>query len=187
MNGYASPTLNMTGIDKWSAIYQTMKVNKLAVLALQETHLDNTLLHSIHDCFGKRLTIINSSLPVNPRTSAGVAFVINRSLIAPKEMTTMELIEGRALAIKFKWHNNEDILLLNVYAPNNKSEHPDFWESVDTKHRAKGLRRPDLMMGDFNLTEDPICNGHYNRTPDLGKCVMWWNWWDLARLTILDA
>ena len=156
MNGYASPTLNMTGIDKWSAIYQTMKVNKLAVLALQETHLDNTLLHSIHDCFGKRLTIINSSLPVNPRTSAGVAFVINRSLIAPKEMTTTELIEGRALAIKFKWHNNEDILLLNVYAPNNKSEHPDFWESVDTKRRAKGLRRPDLMMGDFNLTEDPI-------------------------------
>ena len=25
------------------------------------------------------------------------------------------------------------------------------------------------------------CNGHYNRTPDLGKCMMWWNVWDLAR------
>ena len=32
-----------------------------------------------------------------------------------------------------------------------------------------------------------ICNGHYNRTPDLGKYVMWWNTWDLARYTILDA
>ena len=31
------------------------------------------------------------------------------------------------------------------------------------------------------------CNGHYNRAPDLGKCVMWWNTWDLARYTILDA
>ena len=31
------------------------------------------------------------------------------------------------------------------------------------------------------------CNGHYNRTPDLGKCVMWWNMWDLARYSILDA
>ena len=31
------------------------------------------------------------------------------------------------------------------------------------------------------------CNGHYNRTPDLGKCVMWWNVWDLARYTILDV
>ena len=32
-----------------------------------------------------------------------------------------------------------------------------------------------------------ICNGHYNRTPDLGKCGMWWDTWDLARHTILDA
>ena len=31
------------------------------------------------------------------------------------------------------------------------------------------------------------CNGHYNRTPDLGKCVMWWDVWDLANHTILDA
>ena len=31
------------------------------------------------------------------------------------------------------------------------------------------------------------CNGHYNRSPDLGKCVMWWNVWDLARHTILDT
>ena len=31
------------------------------------------------------------------------------------------------------------------------------------------------------------CNGHYNRTPDLGKCGMWWNVWDLARHTILDT
>ena len=32
-----------------------------------------------------------------------------------------------------------------------------------------------------------FCNGHYNRTPDLGKCVKWWNAWDLARHTILDV
>ena len=31
------------------------------------------------------------------------------------------------------------------------------------------------------------CNGHYNRTPDLGKYDEWWNTWDLARHTILDA
>ena len=33
----------------------------------------------------------------------------------------------------------------------------------------------------------PPCNGHYNRPPDLGKCVRWWNAWDLAKLSILDA
>ena len=38
-------------------------------------------------------------------------------------------------------------------------------------------------MLDVNLN----CNSHYNCTPDLGKCVMWWNVWDLAKHTILDA
>lgn len=84
----------MTGIDKWSAIYQTMKENKLAILALQETHLDNDLLQSVNECFRKHLTIVNSNLPENPRSSARVAFVINRSLVAPKELSTTELIEG---------------------------------------------------------------------------------------------
>ena len=31
------------------------------------------------------------------------------------------------------------------------------------------------------------CNGHYNRMPDLGKCGVWGNTWDLARHTILDT
>ena len=39
----------------------------------------------------------------------------------------------------------------------------------------------------MNKMRDHTCNGHYNRTPDLGKCVMWWNVWDLAMLLILDA
>ena len=32
-----------------------------------------------------------------------------------------------------------------------------------------------------------LCNGHYNRTPDLGKWRRWRNVWDLARQPILDA
>ena len=101
-----------------------MKENKLAILALQETHLDNTQLLSLNDCFGKRLTIINSNLTENPRSSTGMAFVINHSLVTPKEMIKTELIQGRALAIKFKWHDDKDILLINVYAPNNRMTTP---------------------------------------------------------------
>ena len=37
------------------------------------------------------------------------------------------------------------------------------------------------------LDSELNCNGHYNRTPDLGKCVMWWDVWDLTRYLILDA
>ena len=31
------------------------------------------------------------------------------------------------------------------------------------------------------------CNGHYNRTPDLGRWVMWWDNVGLSKYTILDA
>ena len=160
INGFAAPTKNMSEIEKWSAIYQMMKEHKLAILAVQETHLDDDMLHSINECFGKRLTVINSKSQEHPCLSAGVAFVINRALVAPKELEIMELIEGRALAIKFKWHNDDDILLINIYVPNNRGDHPIFWETIDSKCRSKGLRRPDLMLGDFNLTEDKI-----DRTP----------------------
>ena len=126
MNGFAAPNRNMSGIEKWSTVYRTINDHKIAVLALQETHLDDNLLTSVHECFGKRLSVVNSKLPGNPRASAGVAFVLNRALIAPKDLVVTELIEGRALAIKFKWHNDDEVSLINVYAPNTRSEHQNF-------------------------------------------------------------
>ena len=120
---------------------------------MQETHLNDTLLMPVHECFGKRLSVINSKFPGNPRASARVSFVINRALIAPKDLAVTELVEGWALAIKFKWHNDNEILLINMYAPNNRSEHTNFWESINTKRCAKGLCRPDMMLGNFNVTE----------------------------------
>ena len=156
INGYAAPASNMMGIEKWSMIYQTMKENKIAILAIQETHLDEDLVHSIGQCFRKRLDIINLQLPTNPQSSASVAFVINKNLIATKEMEKKELIKGHALAIKFKCHNNNEVVLINVYAPNNRTCHMEFCEQLDTKRQAKGLRCPDMVLGDFNLTEDPI-------------------------------
>ena len=66
MNGFTAPAKNLSGIEKWSTVYQTINKNKIAILALQETHLDKELLHNVHSCFGKRLHIINSPLPMNP-------------------------------------------------------------------------------------------------------------------------
>ncbi|KAF8274386.1 hypothetical protein EI94DRAFT_1695956 [Lactarius quietus] len=89
-------------------------------------------------------------------TPLGIAFVINRALVAPKEAVMMELIKGRALALKFKWHNDNNILLINVYAPNDRNTHPAFWETIDMEHHSKGLRKLDMMLGDCNVTDEPI-------------------------------
>ena len=84
-----------------------------------------------------------------------MAFIINKKLIKPTELTFHELHEGRALALKIKWDESETNLL-NIYAPNNKQEHKQFWENIETKRRILRLRRPDFMLGDFNVTEENI-------------------------------
>lgn len=93
--------------------------HKIAILALQEMHLDPVLMHNIDVCFGRRLIILNSQDPNNPRAMAGAAFVINKTLIVPKEISTHELVKGQALSMKIKWRENKEMVLINVYAPNN--------------------------------------------------------------------
>ncbi|KAH8978487.1 hypothetical protein EDB92DRAFT_1937538 [Lactarius akahatsu] len=102
------------------------------------------------------MEILMSPHPETPHASAGVAFIVNKTLIKPRKCTVSELVEGRALALKIEWLESETTTLINVYAPNNKSEHPTFWERVDTASQAYGLGRPNFLLGDFNLVEDPI-------------------------------
>ena len=58
--------------EKWSEINVTMRNEKIAILAVQETHLDEQNTRAIYQAFGKRIVIINSQLGDNPRSSAGV-------------------------------------------------------------------------------------------------------------------
>ena len=148
----------MNGIEKWSSVIRTMNKSKIAILAIQETHLDEHRLNDILSTFGHKITIIVSQDPDSPRATVGVAFVINKKFITVNEITTYELHKGRALAIKIKWHEpgEEVTTLLNIYAPNNKTEHGDFWRNIEAKRRIYRLCHPDFMLGDFNVTEDNI-------------------------------
>ncbi|SRR6266404_768601 len=131
MNSFSAPTQNLTGIEKWSTIFHTINKHKIAILAIQESHLDHELLENVRACFGKRLIIINSQMPNNPQASGGVSFIINKSLIALKETSTHTLVKGKVLALRIKWHENEDSLLINVYAPTNRNNHPSFWTELE--------------------------------------------------------
>ncbi|KAH8982372.1 Endonuclease/exonuclease/phosphatase, partial [Lactarius akahatsu] len=156
LNGFTAPTSNMSGIEKWSMINNTLNTYNIAILAVQETHMDMELLQNVRACFGRKMEILMSPHPETPRASAGVAFIVNKTLIKPRKCTVSELVKGRALALKIEWLESETTTLINVYAPNNKSEHPTFWERVETASQAYGLGRPNFLLGDFNLVEDPI-------------------------------
>ncbi|KAF8494744.1 Endonuclease/exonuclease/phosphatase, partial [Russula emetica] len=155
MNGYSAPMSSLSGIEKWSTVTRTMNKHKIAILAIQETHLDPSRLNDILSLFGHKVHIIASYDPDSPRASAGVAFAINKKLIKTNEFTSYELHKGRALALRIKWHEMETTLL-NVYAPNNRREHPKFWENIENEQRTRRMRRPNFMLGDLNVTEDNI-------------------------------
>ena len=146
----------MSCIEKWAMINRMIHNERIAILALQETHLDQMLLDQLIDCFGKNLDIINSPLPSNPRASAGVAFIINKALIRPKEYSLTELDPGRAIMLHLKWLETCEISIVNVYAPHNRNDQPNFWARTMTNRRTKRLPLPDFVLGDFNVTEDSI-------------------------------
>lgn len=156
MNGATAPSAGMSCIEKWAMLNRTIYNERVAILALQETHLDQQLLEEVRTCFGKNLEIINSELPTNPRASAGVAFVINKALIRPQELSVTELEPGRAQMMKIKWLDSCATSITNVYVPHNRDDQKGFWARVMTARRTKHLPLPDFVLGDFNVTEELI-------------------------------
>ena len=156
INGATAPSHNMDLIEKWSMMNNTIRKNKIAILALQETHLDERRANDIHACFQKNFDLHYSCDPENPRATAGVAFIINKGLITPRNVKVVALIPGRATVLTIEWSEAEKISILNVYAPVDRPSQPNFWDQIERRRRRARIPCPDFVLGDFNVTEDPI-------------------------------
>ncbi|TFY76087.1 hypothetical protein EWM64_g7926 [Hericium alpestre] len=129
---------------------------RIAIAALQETHLTEPRLASLDRLFSKRLLVLSSPDPDNPGACAGVAFAINKDLLHVSDYRFVELIPGRAIALTICWYDSDAITLLNIYAPNEATRHADFWRGLRTSWHRHHLPQPDFMLGDFNLVEDGL-------------------------------
>ena len=156
MNGAEAPTANLKLKDKWSRINSTIRDNKIAILALQETHLDEERVETIETCFGKSFNLYYSSDLEEPRTKNGVAIIINKALIPAGDVLLHVLVPGCAIMIQLKWPDNKQLSIINVYVPVSRRKQPEFWASVETRRREKTLPCPDFLLGDLNITEDAI-------------------------------
>jgi len=156
VNGAVAPSENMNYKEKWRAISHAIHTEKTAILAIQESHLDQDMTEVLGRNFKKNLMILNLAHPDNPQATAGVGFVINKQLIEPDEIEMHELIPRRAAMLKIKWLKTCTATILNIYAPNDRAKHANFWAKVITERRVKHLPIPDFTLGDFNVTEDPI-------------------------------
>ncbi|OCH95329.1 DNase I-like protein [Obba rivulosa] len=141
--------------NKWSRIQSLMREQRIGVLALQESHLTEAHLQLIHSLYGRRLSVHTSACPDNPN-SKGVSFVLNKECTNVRDVKTETLVPGRALLITLPWHKDLSITILNVYAPNDHTENAQFWLDLAACWNGRTRPKPDVMLGDFNITEDAI-------------------------------
>jgi len=158
--------LNISGIgnpdpshkdNKWNHVNQLVRDERIGILVIGETHLDETRCRDIETLFSRRLCIFYSKLE-NNRNAAGVAIVLNKELTNINNIITHEVVPGRALLLETNWHGTEKLSILGTYAPNQTmKENEEFWEKIQAYfERNRQLRKPDIMLGDFNVVEDPL-------------------------------
>ncbi|EPS99149.1 hypothetical protein FOMPIDRAFT_1031055 [Fomitopsis schrenkii] len=152
--------------SKWGSINQLLREQRIGVLMVQETHLTEEDAALIQELYGRRIHIINSPDPTSPLTARGVAFVLNRELVDTSELKVTEVVKGRAIMMKMKWHAGSAITLLNVYAPNQPAENGAFWTRLELDITRGRLAKPDVIAGDFNLVEEAVDRLPMKSSPD---------------------
>lgn len=155
MRGYGEPRPGQM-TDKWMCINQIVRDERVAILALQETHLTAERVERLNDLFAATMLVYGSFDEVNPTGARGVAFVVNKRLINTDNVTFGELEPGRAVTLRMKWTNGERLRIINVYAPNVASENTAFWACRLAEGGKPRAFRPDMIVGDFNMVEDAI-------------------------------
>ncbi|KAI0362616.1 DNase I-like protein, partial [Trametes cingulata] len=151
-------TLNMRGAtssqegetrNKWMLLNQVVRDRRIGVLAVQETHLDQTGAGELSRLFGQNVEIFVSADEHRPTGARGVAFLVNKRVLKARECTATEVVPGRAMLLSFKWSADANVTLLNVYAPNDRRENQCFWEQL----RERRLENVDAVLGDMNMVE----------------------------------
>ncbi|OBZ72435.1 Transposon TX1 uncharacterized protein [Grifola frondosa] len=141
--------------NKWNAVHLLMKERQIGVLALQETHLTEDAVGSLQSMYGRRLVILSSPSP-DKANAKGVAFVLNRDVANAKDVVMQTVVPGRAILLTLPWHQSLTLRILNIYAPNAPQENEAFWSELSEYWRSSNLPKPDILLGDFNVTEDAI-------------------------------
>ncbi|KAF8308038.1 hypothetical protein DL93DRAFT_2045629, partial [Clavulina sp. PMI_390] len=147
-----------------------MRSEKLAFLALQETHLNDARAAEIQTRLGCRLSFVHSSSE-RPHAAEGVALVINKEMLPIEGLEVTELIPGRALLATMPWRATIKLRVLIVYAPNPPSDNRAFWDRLYTQWTSHDNPLPpvDILLGDFNLVE--LDEDRMPRHPDDARAV----------------
>ena len=156
VRGFGNQSVNHPS-DKWNHINQLIRDKKIGVLLVQEAHMTQERCAQLEDLFSRRMKIFFSENPENPTGKGGVAVVLNKHFVKAAETDAVEVVPGRALLVRLKWHGNRTLAVLAVYAPNEPGSNRDFWRKIEAYYIANPrTAKPDIMAGDCNMVEDVI-------------------------------
>ncbi|KAI0653671.1 Endonuclease/exonuclease/phosphatase, partial [Cubamyces menziesii] len=137
-------------------INQILRENQIAVLAVQEAHLSNDRAATLNTLFGEYMSVFPSAYPENETGACGVAFAINRRILKNANCQPTEIIPGRVLMLDLNWPEEQPLRIVNVYGPNVARENAALWDTLRTDRLGAGNRQVDVLLGDFNIVDDPI-------------------------------
>ena len=151
-------TLNMRGRrdvnkkSKWPTITTLMRKQKILLLALQETHLDDEETETIGKMCPK-IEIINNGVS---KIKEGVAFAINKDLANNMTWNHTVLIEGRASRLTIKVEEERGLDVIVIYAPNGDKDKKEFFIDLKNKLEQEQNISNTIIMGDFNSVEHEL-------------------------------
>jgi exonuclease III len=145
------------GDNKWYNVWQIVHEQKIGVLIVGEAHLDDSHKADIDTLFGRVIRLEFTPDEEAPSARASLAFVLNKNLVHTENITTTEIIPGRAMVLNMKNVDGTDMSVLGVYAPNHPYQNAEFWRKIKAWYVSHPrVQRPDLLGGDTNFVEDAI-------------------------------
>ena len=143
--------------NKWNHNNQVIREKRIAVLLVQEAHMDDERKNQVENIFSRRMKIHASANPDNPAGKEGVAIILNSQLLCTQGLEATKIVPGRTISVQSKWHREEKLTKLVVYVPNEAKENKGFWEKLTNHYQNNPwAMKPDILAGNFNLVEDPI-------------------------------
>ncbi len=135
MNGAYSRVHNSSGSgsqDKWMLLNQLMRQERIAILALQETHYMVEQAERLNRLFDGLMRVYVSPDPTSPSAARGVAFAVNLRIMRDDSVVTQVCVPGRAMTLSLRRRRGSRLAVLNAYAPNVMSESVAFWNQLCT-------------------------------------------------------
>jgi endonuclease/exonuclease/phosphatase family metal-dependent hydrolase len=156
--GIRIATLNIKGRNnkyrgsKWPTVVTLMRKQRIAIMGLQETHLNNEEAEKLRKMCPK-IEIISNGIST---AKEGVAFVINKEMANKMTWSHTPIIEGRASRLTVEIEGDRGLDIVLIYAPNSDNEKIRFFSELKEKLSHEENMNNIIIMGDFNCVEHEL-------------------------------